>query len=64
VFLRQVADIETTATFKTRKQALRDEGVDPARVKDPLYVLLDRARGYEPLTPELWARIAQGSLRL
>jgi acyl-CoA synthetase (AMP-forming)/AMP-acid ligase II len=64
VFLRQVADIETTATFKTRKQALRDEGVDPARVKDPLYVLLDRQRGYEPLTPELWARIAQGSLRL
>jgi acyl-CoA synthetase (AMP-forming)/AMP-acid ligase II len=64
VFLREVDSIETTATFKTRKQTLRDEGVDPARVKDPLYVLIDRARGYEPLTPALWSRIEQGGLRL
>ena len=64
VFLRQVADLETTATFKTRKQALRDEGVDPMRVKDPLFVLLDRERGYEPLTPAIWSRIEQGALRL
>ena len=58
------ADLETTATFKTRKHTLRDEGVDPSRVKDPLYVLLDRARGYEPLTTAIWTRIQQGSLRL
>ena len=64
VFLRRVAAIETTATFKARKQSLRDEGVDPARVKDPLYVLLDRARGYEPLTPAIWERLEQGQLRL
>ena len=64
VFLRQVADLETTATFKTRKHTLRDEGVDPSRVKDPLYVLLDRERGYEPLTTAIWKQIEQGSLRL
>ena len=64
LFLRRVVEIETTATFKTRKHALRDEGVDPSRVQDPLYVLLDAARGYEPLTPATWARIEQGSLRL
>ncbi len=64
VFLRRVGEIETTATFKTRKHTLREEGVDPARVADPLLVLLDRARGYEPLTPELWRQLVAGTLRL
>jgi acyl-CoA synthetase (AMP-forming)/AMP-acid ligase II len=64
VFLRCVPQLETTATFKTRKQALRDEGADPARIGDPLYVLLDRARGYEPLTPALWAELQAGKTRL
>jgi acyl-CoA synthetase (AMP-forming)/AMP-acid ligase II len=64
LFLRRVPAIETTATFKSRKTALRDEGADPARVKDPLYVLLDRSRGYEPLTPEIWEQLQQGRLRL
>jgi fatty-acyl-CoA synthase len=64
LFLRIVPELETTATFKTRKHLLRDEGFDPARVKDPLYVLLDRARGYQPLTPETWSRIQGGSARL
>jgi len=64
LFLRRVAAIETTGTFKARKQALRDEGADPARVPDPLYILLDRARGYEALTAALWERLKQGDLRL
>jgi acyl-CoA synthetase (AMP-forming)/AMP-acid ligase II len=64
VFLREVDSIETTATFKTRKHVLRDEGVDPTRVQDPLFILLDRARGYEPLTPAIWSQIEQGALRL
>jgi acyl-CoA synthetase (AMP-forming)/AMP-acid ligase II len=64
LFLRRVAAIETTGTFKARKQALREEGADPARVQDPLYILLDRARGYEPLTAAIWSRIQQGDLRL
>jgi acyl-CoA synthetase (AMP-forming)/AMP-acid ligase II len=53
VFLREVAALETTATFKTRKHCLREEGFDPARIRDPLFVLLDRERGYEPLTPAI-----------
>jgi fatty-acyl-CoA synthase len=64
LFLRQVSALETTATFKTRKQALRDEGCDPQRVHDPLHVLLDRARGYEPLTLPLWEEIRSGRVRL
>ena len=34
----------TTETFKTRKQAMIDEGFDPGRVADPLY-FDDRAEG-------------------
>lgn len=64
LFLRHVAALETTATFKTRKQALRDEGADPACIRDPLFVLLDAQRGYEPLTGALWDEILAGKIRL
>jgi hypothetical protein len=33
-------------------------------VPDPLYVLIDRERGYEVLTPALFKRIHGGELRL
>ncbi|WP_157595750.1 long-chain-acyl-CoA synthetase [Plesiocystis pacifica] len=51
-FLRIVAAMGTTGTFKHKKNDLRDQGWDPARVDDPLliwdrssssYVTLDRA---------------------
>lgn len=64
LFLRRVEALATTETFKTRKLALRDEGCDPARVPEPLYVLADRARGYEPLTAARWAELRDGRLRL
>lgn len=64
VFLRLMPELQITSTFKARKQALRDEGCDPARVRDPLFVLLDRARGYEPLTSERWRAIAAGKIKL
>ncbi|MBL6750461.1 MAG: long-chain-acyl-CoA synthetase [Nevskia sp.] len=56
-FLRLRREHQTTATFKYRKADLKQEGFDPARISDPLYVLLDWARGYEPLTSALHARI-------
>ena len=63
-FLRLVKSHETTATFKVRKVELKRQGFDPGVVPDPLYVLLDRARGYEELTPRLHARIRSGQLRV
>jgi acyl-CoA synthetase (AMP-forming)/AMP-acid ligase II len=63
-FLRLVKAYETTATFKVRKVALKQQGFDPGVVSDPLYVLVERARGYEKLTPRLYARIRSGELRL
>lgn len=63
VFLR-LAEVELTSTFKVRKGSLKEQGFDPAKVGGPVYVLLDRQRGYEPLTPELFARIQQGGAKL
>jgi acyl-CoA synthetase (AMP-forming)/AMP-acid ligase II len=63
VFLRVAASLLTTGTFKHRKTALRDEGYDPRRLRDPLFVRAGDGR-YVPLTPELHDRIRQGALRL
>ncbi len=63
VFLR-AAEVELTSTFKVRKGTLKEQGFDPAKVGGPVYVLIDRQRGYEPLTPELFARIQQGAVKL
>lgn len=63
VFLRVAASLVTTGTFKHRKAALRDEGYDPRRLRDPLFVRAGDGR-YVPLTPELHDRIRQGALRL
>lgn len=64
VFLRLRDEHETTTTFKFRKSDLKQQGFDPAQVADPLWVLADRARGYEPLSAELLAGIRDGSVRV
>ena len=64
LFIRLRKEQEVTGTFKFRKVDLKNEGFDPAKVSEPLYALLDRARGYEPITPELFERIRQGSAKL
>jgi acyl-CoA synthetase (AMP-forming)/AMP-acid ligase II len=48
-FVRVCSRLELTASFKPSKLALREEGVDPARVRDPIYVADDRARAYVQL---------------
>lgn len=63
VFLRVAARLLTTGTFKHRKAALREEGYDPLRLQDPLFVRAEDGR-YVPLTPALHDRIRQGALRL
>jgi acyl-CoA synthetase (AMP-forming)/AMP-acid ligase II len=64
VFLRIADDLTTTGTFKHRKVALREQGYDPGRVRDPLFVRLPDRAAYVPLTPEIYDRICQGALRL
>ena len=63
LFLRLRKAQETTGTFKYRKVELKDEAFDPTRVDEPLFGLLDRARGYEPLNAETVERIRRRELR-
>jgi fatty-acyl-CoA synthase len=63
VFLRLLQTIESTGTFKPRKQDLVQAGFDPARIKDPLYFDDPRARAYVPLDAALFAAISAGSVR-
>jgi fatty-acyl-CoA synthase len=64
VFLRLLPALETTATFKPRKQELMREGFDPARVSDRLYLDDSRAGAYVPLDPALYEDIIDGRVRL
>jgi fatty-acyl-CoA synthase len=64
VFVRLQREAEVTGTFKLRKVDLQQEGYDPAKVSDPLYLRDDGARSYVPLGPDLFQRIAAGEMRV
>jgi citronellyl-CoA synthetase len=62
-FVRFREAFETTGTHKIKKKVLRDEGFDPNRVEDPLYVLLPEGDTYHPLNKELYEEIVAGKHR-
>ncbi|WP_232629359.1 long-chain-acyl-CoA synthetase [Methylobacterium sp. Leaf118] len=62
LFLRLTEDLGHTETFKQKKAVLAEEGFDPARIADPLYI--DRDGAYRPIDPDLHAALAAGALRL
>jgi fatty-acyl-CoA synthase len=62
LFLRLVASLALTETFKQKKQALAQQGFDPAAAKDPLFA--DCGAGFVPLDAALYARINSGLIRL
>jgi fatty-acyl-CoA synthase len=64
VFVRLQPEADVTGTFKLRKVELQNEGYDPAKVGDPLFVRDDQARAYLPLTPERLAAVRSGELRV
>jgi fatty-acyl-CoA synthase len=61
-FVRVMTDLAKTGTFKIQKTELRNDGVDPTRIGDPLYVRT--SDGYQPLTPERWSEVKEGRLKL
>jgi acyl-CoA synthetase (AMP-forming)/AMP-acid ligase II len=63
-FVRLVEALTTTTTFKIQKQHLRDDGCDPQRVSDPLFIFNTAKTVYEPLTAERWQQLVDGRLRL
>ena len=62
-FVRFVAALDLTGTFKPRKLELQREGYDPAQVSDPLYVDDAHAGAYVPLDFERHAAILTGRMR-
>ncbi len=64
IFLRLSPQIDVTGTFKQRKVDLVREGFDPSTITDPLYVFDSASQYYERLTPERYAAIVQGLVKL
>jgi citronellyl-CoA synthetase len=60
VFLRIEPEIDVTGTFKMVKGDLREQGYDPDKVSDPLYVMKPGSSTYEPLDRDYAAAIARG----
>uniref|UniRef100_A0A8C3JZF6 S27A3 protein n=1 Tax=Calidris pygmaea TaxID=425635 RepID=A0A8C3JZF6_9CHAR len=62
-FLR-LQRLAMTETFKQQKVRLAQEGCDPARVPDPLFLLDETTKAYVPLGPALWEGVLGGRLRI
>ncbi|NWS78226.1 S27A3 protein, partial [Crotophaga sulcirostris] len=63
-FLRLQERLEMTETFKQQKVRLAQEGFDPSRVPDPLFLLDEGTRAYVPLSPALCQSVLDGRLRI
>lgn len=64
LFLRIVASIELTGTFKLRKQDLALESYDRNRISDDLYFDDKRRQAYVALDAALYEQLRAGQLRL
>jgi len=64
LFLRVTKNIAATATFKHAKNELQSQGFDPAATRDPLYFDDPARNAFVPLDPDLYARIAAGTVRI
>ncbi len=57
LFVRLVHRIEITETFKAKRRAYVDEGFDPDRIEDPLYVFDGQRKAFIMLDRERYAEI-------
>ncbi len=64
VFIRTLVAIETTGTFKPKKQDLVREGYDPGVVADPLFWYDRVDEAFRPLDASGYDRIRAGNVRL
>jgi fatty-acyl-CoA synthase len=64
LFIRIQPALETTGTFKYRKLDLVREGFNPTAVEQALYFDHPNHQTYVPITPDLYAQIQSGALRL
>ena len=64
VMVRICATLDTTETFKQKKQDLIREGFDPRVVKDPVFFRDPESGAYVAVDAEIFARIVDGAIRL
>ncbi len=64
IFIRLLARIETTATFRPKTLELAREGYDPSHVRNPIYFNDQSQRGFVRLDPGLYDRLCAGDLRI
>jgi fatty-acyl-CoA synthase len=63
LFLRARRSLDMTATFKPKRREMADQGFDPARIRDPLYVFDAECGAYVPLDAARFAAIESGAMR-
>ncbi|XP_008204870.1 long-chain fatty acid transport protein 4 [Nasonia vitripennis] len=63
LFVRVLASLPMTGTFKLKKKELQQEGIDIHKVKDPIY-FLEKSGKYVKLTEDLYNDIKQEKVRL
>jgi len=64
LFIRREKAIEITSTFKHQKVHLRQQGCDPAKVKDPLWWYNPTKGTYEPFGPAEYENLQKGRAKL
>ncbi|CAK9044387.1 unnamed protein product [Durusdinium trenchii] len=63
-FLRILSDMEITGTFKHQKVQLRDQGFDPSKVPDPVFMMDPKSHRYVPMDSQLFTQLQQGRSKL
>jgi len=63
-FIRIAAALDSTETFKQKKQDLIRAGFDPSRVTDPLFFRDPKSGDFLPIDAARFALISEGSIRL
>jgi len=63
-FVRLCPSLETTDTFRKKKQRLIREAFDPSVVNDPLFFRDAGTGDYRSIDPSVFARITEGAIKL
>ncbi len=63
LFLRLAREIEATETFKPKRRVYVEQGFDPERVEDPLFVFERERESYVPLDGNRHQAIRNGTMR-
>ena len=64
VFIRIADQIEATGTFKLPKVKLQQQGYNPNKLSDPIYVVDLKQNDCHRLTPELYDKLQSGELKV